>query len=120
MPDAQLLTRGKSSGATIGAAGGVVDLDLTVDSGSQLLIEVDMTGAANGDLAVQVNPVSEQGGEVFPLSQPASQSIGPTLVAGRVYFWATYDVLAQQRVRVRITNANVGAQTVDYAWRVAG
>lgn len=117
MPDPQLLTRGKASGAAIGGGGGTVDFFIETSGMSTLILEVDMSGAIAGDLGVQVNPVSEQGDEILPIAQPSVQSVGPTFSGGRVYFWASWDVQAQNRVRVRITNNNAGAQNVDYAWR---
>lgn len=117
MPAAELLNR-KSAQATAIGAGANSDLFIECGGNSTLVLEVDMSGGAAADLTVQVNPVSEDG-EIFPLAQPAVQSIGPTLVSGRVYFWGAWDVTAQQRVRVRITNNNVGAQAFDYSWRQA-
>lgn len=118
MVDAQLLSRGKASGQAIGAAGNH-DVFIETSGYSTLVVEVDMSAGAAGDLAIQVNPVSEQGDEVLPIAQPAVQSVGPTLVGGRSYQWSIYDVQAQQRVRLRITNNNAGGQSADYAWRLA-
>ena len=118
MPDAQLLTRGKAAATAIGPAANV-DVLLEASDYSDLVVEVDMSAGAAPDLAVQINPVSEVGDEVLPIAQPAVQSVGPTLSGGRSYFWGKWDVSAQNRVRLRITNNNVGAQSVDYAWRMA-
>lgn len=117
MPPAELLNRKNAQGTAIGA-GASSDLFIECGGNSTLVLEVDMSAGAAADLSVQVNPVSEDG-EVFPVAQPAVQSIGPTLASGRAYFWGQWDVTAQQRVRVRITNNNVGAQSFDYAWRQA-
>jgi len=111
------LTRGSTTGVSVGTG---VNTDILVECGgaSTLVVEVDQSGSASGDIAVVVNPVSEDG-EVYPVAQPAVQSVGPTLVSGRTYYWAQFDVTAQQRVRIRITNNNAGTQSLDYSWRLA-
>lgn len=118
MVDAVLLTRGSAQGVSVGTT---VNTDIALDCGGDgtLVVEADMSAGAAGDISVVVNPVTEPDGEIFPIAQPPLQSVGPTLVGGRTYFWGQWDVTAQQRVRIRITNNNVGTQSLDYSWRLA-
>ena len=93
------------------------DTLVEISDATTLVVESHLGGSADGDLVVQVNPVDDDG-TVFPIIQPAIQSVGPTHVAGVVYRWAIYDVTAQQRVRIRHTNNNAGTQTLDADWRL--
>jgi hypothetical protein len=118
MPEAETLTRNKAAGAAIGAGANLDKLIETSDYNT-LVVEVDMSGAANADLVIEVSPVSEVNDEVYPILMPPVQSTGPTFVTSRVYYWGRFDVSAQNRVRLRIKNANAGAQTADWAFRMA-
>lgn len=109
------LTKGQIAGSINAAAN--LDQLVEISDASTLVIESHLTGSADADLTVQVNPVDDDG-TVFPIAQPAIQSVGPTHVAGVVYRWAIYDVTAQQRVRIRTTNNNAGTQTLDCDWRL--
>lgn len=117
MPAAELLNRKAATGVSV-ATGVNTDVLLECGGNSTLVVEADMSADAAPDLAVVVQPVGEDG-EVYPLAQPAVQSIGPTLTGGRTYFWAQYDITAQQRVRVRLTNNNAGTKSLDYSLRMA-
>lgn len=113
----KLLNRDSVAGTAVGTG---ANLDIFIECGgnSTLVLEVDMSAGAAPDLSVQVNPVAEDG-EIYPLAQPAVQSVGPTLIGGRSYYWGAFDITSQQRVRVRINNANAGSQNVDYSYRMA-
>src|SRR4249919_355778 len=118
MPDAETLNRNKAAAQSI-AAGGNLDKLIETSDYSVLVVEADMAGAAATDLVIEVAPVSEVNDEVYPIVMPPMQNVAPALSAGRIYTWARYDVSAQQRVRLRLKNANAGAQPCDYAWRLA-
>lgn len=119
MPEAETLNRNKGAAQSIAPAGNFDKLIETSDYAT-LVVEVDMSGAAPADLVVEVAPVSEVNDEVYPIVMPAVQSVSPSVLSGgRLYTWARYDVSAQQRVRLRIKNANAGAQAADWAWRLA-
>jgi hypothetical protein len=69
----------------------------------KLVLEAVMTTDAAADMAVAVWPVGADGVSINnPLT--ASPTSGPTLVGGKVYFTGEYDVTAQDRVQVRVTN----------------
>lgn len=112
-----LLTRGNVQALSVGTG---VNTDVLVECGgdSTLVVEADQAASASGDLSVSVNPVDEDQ-DVYPLAQPAVQTVGPTLASGRTYFWGKWDVTSQQRVRIRFTNNNVGTEDLDYSWRLA-
>lgn len=126
-PDPQLLNRGKITGQAIAGGGGTYDMLgprgtalIDCEGASTLIIEADMTGAANGDLAVQVNPYEVDQATIMPIAVPKVQDVGPTLNGGNVYYYGQFDVTGIDAVRVRLTNANVGAQTINRAsWRLA-
>jgi hypothetical protein len=116
--EGDLLNRFHVDNQSISGTGGTHTFNIEVGGNASLVLEVDLVGSADGDLVVQVNPVAEDG-QVYPLIQPPVQFIGPTHNAGIVYYWALFDVSAQQRVQVKITNNNAGAQNCDYSWRLA-
>jgi hypothetical protein len=118
MPDAETLNRNKAASQAIGGSANIDKLVETSDY-SILVVEADMSGAALSDLVVEVSPVSEVNDEVYPIVIPSLQVVANVFSAGRAYAWGRWDVSAQQRVRVRFKNANVGAQTLDFAWRLA-
>lgn len=122
-----LLDRGKTEAQAIAGGGGVFDLVgpgntpiIQCEGVSTLVVQADMTGAANADLAVAVTPYEADGATISGVPVPVVQSQGPTLAAGHVYFYGQYDVTGVDAVRVRLTNANVGAQTITRAsWRLS-
>jgi len=132
-PAPALLTRGKVVGQNVAGGGGVYDLvgpDVATNGqqrincagDSSLTIEADMTGAATTDLTVAVQPYEADGVTVMPIQLPSfagQEVVAPTLSGGHVYATGTYDVRGYDNVRVRITNANVGAQTLNASWRLS-
>jgi hypothetical protein len=117
MPSEQLLTRGKVEAQAI-ASGANFDQDVPCGGASTLVVQVDMTAGAAGDLSVAVQPYEGDNLTVAPIGIPVTNSVGPTLSGGHDYFYAQYDVTAVDKVRVRITNNNVGAQTITRtSWR---
>jgi hypothetical protein len=119
VPDPTLLTRGNVLAAAIAAAGNN-DTDILSGGDSTLAVEVEMTGAAVSDLTVSVQPYESDAATVMPVSMPVVQSVGPTVNAGKVYYYAQFDVTGVDKVRLRITNNNAGGQTINRAsWRLA-
>jgi hypothetical protein len=115
-----LLSRGSQVGTAIGPAANN-DTDVLCQGEDELIVEVAMTGSAIGDLVVTVLPFQSDNATLQVNQLPPMSSDGPDLAAGTVYFTARYDVTAYERVRIRINNANVGAQTISRAsWRLAG
>jgi hypothetical protein len=114
-----LLDRGKQAGVAINAAANN-DTDLLTQGASTLVVEVDMTGGASGDLTVQVLPFQADAATLMGVAIAPVTATGPTLAAGHVYYTAQFDVTAYDKVRVRLTNNNVGAQTITRSsWRLA-
>lgn len=114
-----LLTRGKQAGAAIAPAANN-DTDILCQGDSTLTVEADMTGAASGDLTVQVLPFEADATTLAGVAIAPVTATGPTFAAGRVTYIAQFDVTAYDKVRIRLTNNNVGAQTVTRAsWRLA-
>lgn len=119
MPDAVALNKGLIQAAAIGS-GANNDSDIYTGGFDELTVEVDMTGAATGDLVATVLPFEGDNLTVMPIPLTAVRTVGPTLNAGHVYALIQYDVSGIDRVRFRINNANVGAQTITRAsWRLS-
>ena len=119
MPDAQLLTRAIETAIAIGA-GGIRNTDIYCQGDATLVVQVEMTGAAIGDLTVAVQPFEADNLTVAPISIPPVQFVGPTLNAGKVYYYAQYDIQALEKARIAITNNNAGAQTINrWSWRLS-
>jgi hypothetical protein len=117
VPEA-LLNRAIIAGVAIGA-GANNDQDIVIGGSSTLIAQVDMTGAATGDLTVSVLPFEADSTTIMPISMPVVQSVGPTLSAGHVYYYAQFDVTGLDKARLRINNANAGAQTITRAsWKL--
>lgn len=115
-----LLTRGKQEAVAIGA-GGTNDTDIQVGGDGTLVLQVQMTGAAAGDLTAVMFPFEADNLTIMPIAIPPMNSIGPTLNGGKVYYYAEFDVSSLERVRLRLTNNNVGAQTIDrMSWKLTG
>lgn len=118
MPDA-LLTRGSEVAQSILTTANR-DTDIPCGGDTTLTVQVDMNGTASGDLAVSVFPFEADNATVAPIAIPVLRSTGPTLAAGKVYYYAQFDVQALERVRIRITNNNAGTQTINrWSWRLA-
>ena len=134
-PVEQLLTRGKVEAQAIGGGGGTFDLGspltslpgspnaIPCDGDTTLVVQVDMTAGAVGDLTVTVTPFEADnatlavGMDLPPVQAPTTN---PALSGGHDYFYGEYDVASVEYVRVRIANANVGAQTITRAsWRLS-
>jgi hypothetical protein len=114
-----LLDRGKQSAVAINAAANN-DTDLLTQGASTLVVEVDMTGGASGDLTVQILPFQADALTLMGVAIAPVTATGPTLSGGHVYYTAQFDVTAYDKVRVRITNNNAGAQTITRSsWRLA-
>jgi len=113
------LTRATTAGQAINAAANY-DQDVMCVGDSTLVVEVDMTGGANGDVVLTVLPFESDNATVMPISLPPVSSVGPTLASGHVYYYAQFDVTALEKVRIRLNNANAGAQTITrMSWRLA-
>jgi hypothetical protein len=114
-----LLTRGKQAGVAIAPAANN-DVDILCQGDSTLTVEVDMTGAATTDLTVQVLPFEADAATIMGVAIAPVTATGPSLSGGHVYYIAQFDVTAYDKVRIRITNNNVGAQTITRSsWRLA-
>ena len=126
MPDPQLLTKGVTTAQAITGGGGVYDLlgpegppKINCEGDSTLVVQVDMTGAASGDLTTAVNPYEADGATLNAVALPVVQSTGPTFAGGKVMYYGQYDVSGVDAVRIRLTNANAGGQTISRAsWRL--
>jgi hypothetical protein len=69
---------------------------------------------------VQVQPYEADNSTIMPIAMPPANSVGPTLSGGKVYYYAEFDVMALEKVRLRITNNNAGTKTLNSAsWRLA-
>jgi hypothetical protein len=112
MVDASLLNRLNDLNQAINA-GASLDKDLDVNDNQILSIQVAMTGAIAGDLTVAVFPFMGDGTTVNQAVLPAVRSTGPTFAAGVNWYNAEYDVSGLEKVRVRVTNNNAGAQTLN-------
>lgn len=120
MVDAVALNKGSQAGVAIAGGGANNDTDILCVDRSTLVVQVDMTGAAVGDLGVQLNPYEADNATIMPVSIPPIRTIGPNLSGGHDYFYAEYDVSGLDKVRLRITNNNAGAQTITRSsWRLA-
>lgn len=114
-----LLTRGKQEAVAIGA-GANNDTDIYCGGDSKLNVMVQMTGGAIGDITIAVRPYEADNLTVQP--QPLAAIRNPANVAtgGKVYAEAEFDVQGFEKVQLRITNNNAGAQTLDRAsWRLS-
>lgn len=111
-PVESLLTRGAlQPDAQAIAAAQTLTTDILCQGDSTLVVQVDMTGAANGDLAVTVTPFERDQATPLLAIDPM-RTKGPTFAAGRVTYFGEFDVTGIDKVRVSITNNNVGAQVV--------
>lgn len=83
----------------------------------RLILEAVLTSDGAADLAVAVWPIGADG---QPVNNPIAPnpSSGPTLVGGKVYFSGEYDITAQDRVQVRITNNDPTARDLSYTAKV--
>jgi hypothetical protein len=118
MPDPVLLTRGSESAQAI-SNGANRDTDVFCGGDATLVVQAELTAGAAGDLAVQVLPFEADNATVAPIAVPPTQSVGPTLAAGKSYYYGQFDVQALEKVRIRITNNNAAPQTINrWSWRL--
>jgi len=80
----------------------------------KMMLEAVMVTDGAADLAVAVWPVAADGTPINNPLVPLPTS-GPTLVGGSVYFTGEYDVTAQDRVQIRITNNDPVARQLTYS-----
>lgn len=105
--------KGKTHNAvSIGGGGAFVDVDLVTAGFNRLKLQMRMTAAAAGDLVPRVIAYEDDGvtanndGGIW-----APFVSGPALSAGVTYWAAMYELGGVDKVSVRMSNANAGAQT---------
>ena len=109
-----LLNKDSVSAVALGA-GATQVFDVVLGGQTTMVVQADLTATAANDLAVVVFPYEADGATLSGAAIPAVQSGGPTLTGGHSYFYGEYDILSLDKVRVVITNNNVGAQTLTRA-----
>lgn len=115
------LTKGKVINAAM-ASGFSYTVDLLTGGDSELTVTAIMTGAANGDLVPRLGFFEADGVTVSGIGITPIRQTAPTFLAGTsdVQWTGTYDVSGVDKVRIFITNTNVGAQTLrQLQWRLS-
>jgi hypothetical protein len=117
MPET-LLTRGGETAQSIGT-GVTRNTPVNTVGYSTLVVQAELTGAATGDLGVTVQPYEADNASIAPHAIPPVQSVGPTLSAGKVYYYGQWDVQALEQVNIALKNNNAGTQTINrWSWRL--
>jgi hypothetical protein len=121
MVDATGLNRANiTSGGSLGGGGGVYTTDVPAARKATLTLFVDMAGAADADLAVVATPY-DLGGNLINSPLPAVLSAGPKFAGGKVTYYAQFDVSGVDRVQIKVTNNNAGAQVLNrVSWVLTG